>query len=92
MPDTPTYFGPERRKSQSFSDSLIEEIAGRAAEIAIEKALPNIVDAAATAASERMMASVYQSIGKGVVERFMIVVGALAVAAWFYAKSQGWIK
>lgn len=69
------YTGPNRRAEVHLSDEQIDKIAEKAAEKAVEK----------------MTAGVYQSIGKSVVERAFYIIGALALAAWIWAKKEGLI-
>lgn len=66
----------ERRKELQLSDQHIEQIAERAAVKAMEK----LTNAA------------YVSIGKGVVNKFFLVVGVLSTAGYFWAQGKGWIK
>ncbi len=60
----------------SLTDDQIERIAERAA----EKAVAKLTD------------HVYREVGRGVVQRFVWIVGALAVGLFIWAKSQGFIK
>lgn len=59
-----------------LTDAQIDKIAEKAADRAVAK----ITD------------QVYREVGKGVISRFTWIVGALAVATFIYAKTQGWIK
>lgn len=60
----------------ALTDEQIERIAERAA----EKAVAKLTD------------HVYREVGKSVISKFVWIVGALAVAAFIYAKAQGWVK
>jgi uncharacterized membrane protein len=70
------YKGLERRTEAHISDAQINAIAERAAEKAMEK-LTN---------------QAYQAIGKGVVSKFLFVVGVLATMAYMWASAKGLIK
>lgn len=59
-----------------LTDEQIERIAERAA----EKAVAKLTD------------QVYREVGRGVVSKFMWIVGALAVGLFIWAKSQGYVK
>ena len=59
-----------------LTDDQIERIAERAA----EKAVAKLTD------------HVYREVGRGVVQKFVWIVGALAVGLFIWAKSQGFIK
>ena len=59
-----------------FSDEQIEDIAERAA----TKALAKITDMA------------YREVGKSVISKLFYITGVLAVAAYLYAQSHGWLK
>lgn len=59
-----------------LTDEQIERIAERAA----EKAVAKLTD------------HVYREVGKSVVQKFVWIVGALAVGLFIWAKSQGFIK
>lgn len=59
-----------------LTDDDIERIAERAA----EKAVAKLTD------------HVYREVGRGVVQRFVWIIGALAVGMFIWAKSQGFIK
>ena len=66
----------ERRKSPILSEEQIEEIAGRAAEKAVEK----------------MTNQIYLEVGKGVVKKALYLLGALVVGGWLVGKSERWIS
>lgn len=76
MTTKPAYSGPDRRTQTHISDKQIEEIAEKAAEKAIAM----------------MTSGVYQSIGKSVVDKFLYITGALALAVWIWAKNKGYIS
>ena len=59
----------ERRNSLTLTDEQIEEIAERAAEVALER--------------------VYTHIGKSVVQKFLYLVGAAALAVYAFLKGKG---
>ena len=59
----------ERRNSLTLTDEQIEEIAERAAEVALER--------------------VYTQIGKSVVQKFLYLVGAAALAVYAFLKGKG---
>ncbi len=64
------------RRHPALSEAMIDEIAERAAVKAISK----------------LTATVYQEIGKGVVSKFLTLIGALSAAAALWAASKGLIK
>jgi len=66
----------ERRKELQLSDEHIELIAERAA----TKAMAKLTD------------EVYRSVGRGVVNKFFLVVGGLSTAVYFWAQAKGLIK
>lgn len=70
------WIGENRRAHPQLTDEQMDEIAERAAEKAVAK----------------MTAQMYQHIGKGVLDKFFLIVGVLAVglAAWLHAK--GYLK
>ena len=59
----------ERRTSLTLTDEQIEEIAERAAEVALGR--------------------VYTQIGKSVVQKFLYLVGAAALAVYAFLKGKG---
>lgn len=59
-----------------LTDEQIESIAERAA----EKAVAKLTD------------QVYREVGRGVVSKFVWIVGALVVALFLWAKTQGYVK
>ena len=59
----------ERRNSLTLTDEQIEEVAERAAEVALER--------------------VYTQIGKSVVQKFLYLVGAAALAVYAFLKGKG---
>lgn len=67
---------PERRHVVSLTDEQIEAIAEKAAQKAMAK-LTN---------------QFYQEVGKGVVSKFIWVMGVLAVAVYVWAQKEGYIK
>lgn len=71
-PSEHEYKGPERRRSTHLTDELIEEIAERAAARAVEK----------------LTDQVYREVGRGVLSKFVWLVGAasIGVALWLNAK------
>jgi hypothetical protein len=50
--------------------------------------IPKIVDLAV----QKITAKFYQEIGKSIVDRFLLVVGALSLFAYYYLQSKGIIK
>ncbi len=68
--------GDERRKLVELTDEQIEIIAERAASRAVEK----------------MTTEAYAAIGKGVVSKFMVLIGVVAIAAWMLLSSKGVIR
>jgi hypothetical protein len=66
----------DRRKFHNLTDEQLEQIAARAAEIAIE----------------RMTSEVYQAVGKTILHKLAYVVGAAAIGVSVWAASKGWIK
>ena len=61
-------------------------------ELLNEAVLERIAERAAEKAIERMTAQIYQEIGKGLVRKFLYVVGAGATALFFYLKQTGILK
>ena len=78
--DVTIYSGPERRKSPSITNEQLEQLVERAA------------DRAAVKAVELIKTDFYRSVGKTVVDRVLWIAGALIVAGYVWAKSQGYIK
>lgn len=66
----------DRRKVLALTDQQVEDIAARAAEIAIE----------------RMTSEVYRTVGRTILHKLAWVLGAAAVGAAAWAASKGWIK
>lgn len=66
----------ERRQHVELSDEQIEAIAERAAEKAIEK----------------MTTEAYATIGRGVVNKLMWMIGVITVGTFIWASSKGLIK
>lgn len=62
--------------SINLTDEQIDIIAEKAAEVAVKK----------------LTDSAYKAIGKGVVSRFLTMVGVLTLAGYFFAQSKGWVK
>lgn len=50
-----------------------------------------IAQLAAEIAVKKMTDDFYQQVGRTVVQKFLIVVGALSLAALAYAKGKGWV-
>ena len=50
-----------------------------------------IAQLAAEIAVKKMTEDFYSQVGRTVVQKFLIVVGALAFALWAYAKGKGWV-
>lgn len=65
-----------RRVTLSLTDEEIDHIAEKAAEQAVAK----------------MTAAFYREVGRGVVNRFLWIIGILAIAAYVAAQQRGWIK
>lgn len=57
-----------------------------------EAQIEKIAEKAADRAVAKITDQVYREVGKGVISKFVWIVGALAVSAFIYAKTQGWIK
>lgn len=74
--DMAGYTGPERRQCPYLDEAAIEEIATRAAELAVEK----------------MTQSAYQAVGRSVVEKFIWIVGLCTTGAMVWAVGKGYIK
>ena len=72
----PSFPEVERRKEIQLSDEHIEMIAERAA----TKAMAKLTD------------EVYRSVGRGVVNKFFLVVGVLATAVYFWAQAKGLLR
>jgi type IV secretory pathway VirB2 component (pilin) len=66
----------ERRQHPTLNEEQIEEIAERAAEKAVAK----------------IHAKFYQEVGKGVVSKFLTIVGLVVVGAYMWMSSHGWVK
>lgn len=66
----------ERRKTPVLTEEQIEEIAERAAERAVAK----------------MTDHMYREIGKTVFQKFVWILGVVAVGLSLYAANKGWIK
>jgi hypothetical protein len=66
--------------SDSSWGALTDEQIDRIAEKAADKAVAKLTD------------QVYREVGKGVVQKLFYIVGALVVAAFLWAKANGWIK
>jgi len=65
-----------RRMTISLTDEDIEFIAEKAAEKAVAK----------------MTGMIYQEVGKGVVNRFLWIVGLSAIGVYVYLQQRGFIK
>lgn len=65
-----------RRSSPVLSEEQIEEIAERAADKAVEK----------------MTNRIYLEVGRGVVKKALLLIGAFVVGAGLWAKAKGWIS
>lgn len=63
------YSGPERRQSLHFSETQLDQLAEKAADKAVEK----------------LTGQVYHQVGKGVVQKALWLIGAMAVGViiWF---------
>ena len=57
-----------------------------------EAVLERLAERAAEKAIERMTAQIYQEIGKGLVRKFVYVLGAGATALFIYLKQSGILK
>jgi len=64
------------RRSMPLSEEQLEAIAEKAADKAVAK----------------IHAKFYQEVGKGVVNKFLTVVGLLTVGVYMWASSHGWVK
>lgn len=74
--DVPGYRGPERRHEVHITEAQIDRIA----------------EAAARKAVDRMIQDGYRAIGKTVVDRGLILIGALVAGFIGWAVAAGWIK
>jgi len=74
--DVAGYAGPDRRQCPYLDETAIEEIATRAADLAVEK----------------MTQSAYQAVGRSVVEKFMWLVGLCVTGLVVWAVGKGYIK
>jgi hypothetical protein len=70
------YTGEERRTHEWLTEEQIELIAERAA----------------TRALSKMTDQLYREVGKGVISKFLYLIGVVTVAAWAWAHNQGWAK
>lgn len=72
------YTGPERRGTPpaGLTEEQINHIAERAADLAVQR----VIDMG------------FKVVGKSVVEKFVWIVGALAVGGYMYLQSRGIIK
>lgn len=86
------YSGPNRRTEMRISEDEVERIAERAAKIAVEHSAQLIAERAAELAVQKLATSMYQMVGKSVVEKAFYIIGALSLAAYLYAQNRGWIK
>lgn len=50
-----------------------------------------IAQLAAEIAVKKMTEDFYSQVGRTVIQKFVIVIGAMAFAAWAYAKGKGWV-
>lgn len=73
---TSPYSGPERRTHPHISEEQVEAIAARAAELAIEKVTNHV----------------YRTVGKSVITKAIWLIGASAVGAYLWLRSNGWIR
>lgn len=71
-----THYDGPERRQPVLSEAIVDEIAERAAVKAISK----------------LTATVYQEIGKGVVNKLLTIIGVLSTAAALWAASKGLIK
>lgn len=76
MPDHDEYDGPERRRTPLLTEDQIEQIAERAAELAVK----------------RVTEQAYAAVGKSIVEKVMWILGVCAVSLFFWLASKGAIK
>lgn len=54
--------------------------------------IDKIAEKAATRAVAQITDQFYREVGKGVISKFVLIVGVLTVAAFVWAKANGWIK
>jgi hypothetical protein len=66
--------GDERRAKVHISDTQLDGIAERAAEKAVTKVLGEF----------------YRGVGKGIINKLLMLIGAAVVAALLWAKDRGW--
>lgn len=70
------YEGPERRREAHITDEQIEEIAKKAATIAVQQFTDEM----------------YKSVGKTVISKALTLIGIVAVGLYTLAIAKGWIK
>jgi hypothetical protein len=70
------YKGENRRVVETLSEEIIEVIAERAAEKAMLK----------------MTNQLYREVGRGIISKFLYLVGILTIAAWAWMHNNGWLK
>lgn len=96
QPSVRLYTGPDRRSGVTICRDELVEIARMAAEIAVKEVIPIASKEASRIAKEETIEGIkedfYQAVGKGVVSKFLWIVGALVVAMYVWAKQQGYIK
>lgn len=54
--------------------------------------IDKIAEKAAVRAVAQITDQFYREVGKGVISKFVLIVGVLTVAAFVWAKANGWIK
>lgn len=57
-----------------------------------ERYLDRLAERAADKAVEKVTSRVYQQVGKGVLSKFIYIVGAVVIGAWLWFKSRGFIQ
>lgn len=70
------YRGPERRREAHITDEQIEEIAKKAATMAVQQFTDEM----------------YKSVGKTVVSKALTLIGIVAIGLYTLAVAKGWIK
>lgn len=73
------YEGPERRRAFSISEEDAQRIAKAAAKEALAEAYEDTID------------KVYAEIGRNVVSKALVAVGAIVFGMIVWAKAKGWL-
>lgn len=73
---TEEYSGPDRRREPHITQKQIDDIAEKAAELAVSK----------------LMDTGFKAVGKTVIEKLFWIVGVLAIGGYLWLESKGHIK